>query len=120
MSEHNLQTMRSVIEHREKIAEIFGLLANSNRLSILSLLLDKEMKVGDIADAIGLSQSAVSQHLAKLRAQGIVTCRRDAQRIYYALSSKSVRRFLSVFFIIDNNQSAGALQPRNSVAFLPV
>jgi DNA-binding transcriptional ArsR family regulator len=52
--------------------------------------------VGDLVAAIGLSQSALSQHLAKLRADRLVTTRRDAQTIYYRLASADAARVLEV------------------------
>ena len=63
-------------------------LANESRLAILCELVDGERAVGDLVEAVGLSQSALSQHLAKLRAAGIVATRREAQTIYYRLVSE--------------------------------
>ena len=71
----------------EEAAELFTLASNSTRLKIL-FLLDalKELCVCDLAEMLDVSVSAVSQHLAKLRAYGLVTTRRDAQTIYYRLT----------------------------------
>jgi DNA-binding transcriptional ArsR family regulator len=71
----------------EEAAELFNLASNSTRLKIL-FLLDrlKELCVCDLAEMLGVSVSAVSQHLAKLRAYGLTSTRRDAQTIYYRLS----------------------------------
>lgn len=63
-------------------------LANESRLAILCGLVDGERSVGALVEAVGLTQSALSQHLAKLRAAGIVTTRREAQTIYYRLISE--------------------------------
>ncbi|MNT69418.1 putative HTH-type transcriptional regulator YgaV [compost metagenome] len=52
------------------------------------------MAVGALANKVGLSQSALSQHLSKLRAQNLVSTRRDAQTIYYSSSSDAVMRIL--------------------------
>jgi len=62
-------------------------LANERRLAILCVLAEGERSVGALVQAVGLTQSALSQHLAKLRAAGIVATRRDAQTIYYRLAS---------------------------------
>ena len=71
----------------DEAAELFNLASNSTRLKILFLLDQlKELCVCDLAEMIGVSMSAVSQHLAKLRAYGLATTRRDAQTIYYRLS----------------------------------
>ncbi len=68
-------------------ARLLGTLANERRPAILCELVDGERSVGRLVEAVGLTQSALSQHLAKLRAAGIVTTRRDAQTIYYRLAS---------------------------------
>jgi DNA-binding transcriptional ArsR family regulator len=72
----------------EEAAELFNLASNSTRLKILFLLDElKELCVCDLAEMLGVTVSAVSQHLAKLRAYGLATTRRDAQTIYYRLVS---------------------------------
>lgn len=75
-------------------ATLLTLLGNEKRLAILWLLMDKEMSVGAIADEVELSQSALSQHLAKLRGFGLVHTRRDRQMIYYSCDSEPVRKLL--------------------------
>jgi ArsR family transcriptional regulator len=70
-------------------ARLLAALANESRLAILCKLLDGEHSVGTLAEAVGLTQSALSQHLAKLRGAGIVATRRDAQTIYYRLASQA-------------------------------
>jgi DNA-binding transcriptional ArsR family regulator len=71
----------------DETAELFNLASNSTRLKIL-FLLDRlrELCVCDLAEMLGVSVSAVSQHLAKLRAYGLATTRREAQTIYYRLA----------------------------------
>jgi DNA-binding transcriptional ArsR family regulator len=71
----------------EEAAELFNLARNSTRLKVLFLLDQlKELCVCDLAEMLDVSVSAVSQHLAKLRAYGLVATRRDAQTIFYRLS----------------------------------
>ena len=78
-------------------AQLLKLLANENRLLILCrLVAEREMPVGDIAEAVGLSQSALSQHLAKMRDDGLVATRREAQTIFYRLADKNVARVLTL------------------------
>lgn len=68
-------------------AELMKLGGNSTRLKLLYLLeILSEVSVSDLSDLLGVSVSAVSQHLAKLRMRGLVGSRRDAQTIYYRLS----------------------------------
>lgn len=67
------------------------LLANEQRLLILCQLVgDGETSVNALADAVGLSQSALSQHLARLREDGLVTFRRESQTLYYRVSDPRV------------------------------
>ena len=65
-------------------------LANQRRLAVLSLLGKGEHGVGELQRLIGLEQSAVSQHLARLRAAGLVRRRRDGQTIFYRLDRQRV------------------------------
>jgi ArsR family transcriptional regulator, virulence genes transcriptional regulator len=83
--------VRDAVQLARKAAEASRLLtalANESRLAILCELVDGERSVGALVEAVGLTQSALSQHLAKLRAAGIVTTRREAQTIYYRLISE--------------------------------
>lgn len=61
-------------------------LGNEHRLMIMCTLLEGERSVGDLVDRIGLSQSALSQHLARLRRDGLVQTRRASQTIYYRMA----------------------------------
>jgi ArsR family transcriptional regulator len=71
----------------DKVADFVRLLANNKRLLILcELMACREMSVGSLADVVGLSRSAMSQHLAMLRAEGLVEARRESQAIFYRLS----------------------------------
>ena len=75
-------------------ARLLKTLANDQRLRVLCFLGEGEMTVGQINERVDLSQSALSQHLAKLRAEGIVATRRDAQTIYYSLADDAVRQII--------------------------
>lgn len=84
----------------EEAAQLLAALGQPKRLMVLCMLVDREMSVGALAEAVGLSQSALSQHLAKLRDLGIVATRRDAQTIYYRLASHDARRVIEVLYDI--------------------
>ena len=71
-------------------------LANERRLFILCQLLDKELSVGELNEVLGLSQSALSQHLAVLRRDELVETRKEAQTVYYSLSSNEVREMIGL------------------------
>jgi ArsR family transcriptional regulator len=77
-------------------ARLLKALANEHRLMILCKLAEGELSAGELVAASGLSQSALSQHLAKLRADRLVTTRRDAQTIYYRLTGAEAARVLQV------------------------
>ncbi len=77
-------------------AELLTVLGNEKRLVIMTYLVDQELSVGTIAKLVSLSQSALSQHLAKLRAMDLVQTRRDRQTIYYSCRCDAVREILSV------------------------
>ncbi|WP_151985192.1 metalloregulator ArsR/SmtB family transcription factor [Rhizobium sp. EC-SD404] len=78
----------------DEAADLLSAMSNAKRLLILCNLVEGEMPVGQLAETVGLSQSALSQHLAKLRARKLVSTRRDAQTIYYSIASESVYQVL--------------------------
>jgi len=79
-----------------KAVGLLKALANENRLLILCHLQERELSVGEINDSLGLSQSALSQHLAILRRDGLVTTRKAAQTVFYSLKSEEVRAVIAV------------------------
>ncbi|GJE36611.1 ArsR/SmtB family transcription factor [Methylobacterium persicinum] len=78
-------------------ARLLRLLANEKRLLILCLLVARgEMDVTSLAEAVDLSQSALSQHLAKLREDGLVAFRRESQTLHYRLEDPRAARLLAM------------------------
>lgn len=78
------------------VADMLKAIANPRRLMLLCKLVDHgEVTVGDLARDVGLSQSACSQHLAKMRDEGIVAYRRESQTLWYAISDGRVETLLS-------------------------
>ncbi len=73
-------------------------LANSRRLIILCELLKGERSVGELEAVVGLSQSALSQHLAKLRRGKLVRTRRESQTIYYSLAHRGVEKIMGALY----------------------
>lgn len=73
---------------------LLKLLASEQRLILLCRLIEGECSVGDLAQYVGLAPSAASQHLAKLRAEGVVSTRRDGQTIYYRMSNPATVRMI--------------------------
>lgn len=80
--------------HSADASAILAAMANERRLRILCLLVESEHSVGALAEKVELSQSALSQHLAKLRALNIVATRRKGQTIYYSFACPDARSIL--------------------------
>lgn len=91
-----VDTMKTKALSEQSIAAagLLTAMANPKRLMILCSLVEGEVPVGVLATQVGLSQSALSQHLSKLRAQKLVKTRRDAQTIYYSSTSEAVIKIL--------------------------
>lgn len=69
-------------------SQLLKAMSNERRLMILCYLSEGEMSVGALEKVVGVSQSALSQHLARLRRDGFVQTRREAQTIYYSLKGR--------------------------------
>jgi DNA-binding transcriptional ArsR family regulator len=79
-------------------SELLKSLSNSHRLMILCQLLEGQRSVGELAAFLDLRSSTVSQHLALLRRDGLVTARREAQTMFYDIASSPARRILETLF----------------------
>ena len=90
-----LSTAERLRAHVGDAAGLLKTLGNENRLMILCLLVDGERSVGDLNAQLDLSQSALSQHLAVLRTNGLVQTRRDAQMILYSLADGPSRQIIA-------------------------
>ena len=78
------------------LAETFAALADSNRAKIIYSLIEQELCVCDIACVIGISESAVSQHLRILRSLRLVKQRKEGRMMYYSLNDDHIRILLDV------------------------
>jgi DNA-binding transcriptional ArsR family regulator len=84
-------------EKAAEAARMLRLLANERRLLMLCHMAGEgEMTVGALAEAVGLSQPALSQHLALLREDGLVATRKEAQAVFYRLADPKAARLLEV------------------------
>ena len=79
-------------------ANLLKQLSNPNRLMVLCELAQGERSVGELEAVVGLSQSALSQHLAKLRAAKLVGTRRESQTIYYSLADAGVTKVIGALY----------------------
>jgi DNA-binding transcriptional ArsR family regulator len=91
----------SVVEAKaESAVSLLKAISNDKRLLILCALHRGERNVGELEHIVELSQSALSQHLARLRHDNLVVTRRDAQTVYYSLVNEDVKRVLWALYDI--------------------
>lgn len=88
--------LEALSAHAADAAELMRALGNEYRLMILCTLAGGEFSVGELNENIPLSQSALSQQLARLRRDGLVTTRREAQTIYYSLCEGPAERIIGL------------------------
>lgn len=72
------------------VAELFRAFSDTSRVRILSALMGKEMNVGALAEAVGISESAVSHHLRSLRQMRLVQMRRDGKEVFYRVEDEHI------------------------------
>jgi ArsR family transcriptional regulator len=89
--QHPLSTLRENATH---VASFLKLVANSNRLLVLCRLSQGEACVSDLEEELNLSQPALSQHLARLRQEGVLETRREGQQIFYSIRDPRITRML--------------------------
>jgi DNA-binding transcriptional ArsR family regulator len=78
-------------------AQLLRTVGNEQRLLVLCLLIEhRELTVGELLARVDLSQSALSQHLAKMREEGLVGYRREAQTLHYSIADPAVKRLIAV------------------------
>jgi DNA-binding transcriptional ArsR family regulator len=95
--------------HAESASRLLKAMANPNRLQILCVLGEGELSVGALNQRIPLSQSALSQHLAVLREDGLVATRRESQTIYYRVQPGPA---LDVIRVVHGHFCGTARRPR--------
>ena len=86
--------------HADEAVTVLKGLASRNRLLLLCQLVDADRSVGELVQALGLTQSVVSQHLALLRREGIVAGQREAQSIRYRIADPRVRKLMATMFAL--------------------
>jgi DNA-binding transcriptional ArsR family regulator len=86
-----------LMEGAQKASDLLKAISNKHRLLVLCLLIEKEeMTVGEIQQRISLSQSSLSQHLAKMREEGLVTYRRESQTLYYRIENPDIVKVIAL------------------------
>jgi len=82
----------------DEASNLLKALSNRHRLLIVCQLIEKERSVGELATLLDIRDSTVSQHLALLRKDGVVTARRDGQTIWYSIGSEAARELVSTLY----------------------
>ncbi|UOR15814.1 ArsR/SmtB family transcription factor [Qipengyuania aquimaris] len=90
--------MELLQENAARATALLKSMANESRLLILCQLSQSEMSVGELAEVVPLSQSALSQHLSLLRREGLVKTRRSSQFVYYSLDSEDVQAVIGTLY----------------------
>lgn len=94
LSKRDLNRMKA---NAEQAAAVLRSLGNSRRLLILCTLIGSgELSAGELAQAVDLSASATSQHLARMREDGLLSSRREAQSILYSIADPNLERLITV------------------------
>ena len=106
----NAQSMEQMAEHAPEAASLMNALGNESRLMILCTLAQGERSVGELNNVVPLSQSALSQQLARLRQQRLVDTRRESQTIHYRLADGPARKIIELLHDIYCGVPKGALE----------
>jgi len=94
-----LMDLASFEAKARRVADTLKAIGNARRLMLLCKLVEHgELTVGDLAGGVGLSQSACSQHLARMRDEGLVTYRRERQTLWYAIADDRVETLLATLY----------------------
>lgn len=100
------RSIDALTDDAQQAADLLRVLANPHRLQVLCALRGGEASVGQMADHIGLTQSALSQHLAKLRADRIVGTRREGQTIHYRITDPDVLTIVEALATVMQRRGA--------------
>ena len=90
--------LQKLEENARRASTLLKAMSNQHRLMILCQISNDEKSVGELEKIIGLSQSALSQHLARLRRDNLVQTRRDAQTIYYSLKGEEAATIIGTLY----------------------
>lgn len=90
--------LQKLEENARRASTLLKAMSNQHRLMILCQISNEEKSVGELEEIIGLSQSALSQHLARLRRDNLVQTRRDAQTIYYSLKGTEASKVIETLY----------------------
>ncbi|WP_354245716.1 metalloregulator ArsR/SmtB family transcription factor [Arthrobacter sp. UYEF20] len=100
----------------ELAVEIFAMLADATRVRLILALREGEMSVNDLAEAVGKPQSAVSQHLAKMRLARMVSTRQEGTRVFYRLENEHARQLVTDAIFQAEHSLGGTPRHHHSTA----
>ena len=90
--------IKKMEEAADRASRMMKTLGHSGRLMLLCNLAEGERSVGDLARDLGMSQSSISQHLMRMRSEGLVETRRESQTVYYRLSGGDVQKVIDALY----------------------
>ena len=96
MNENVQIDAREMASAAQKASELMKTLGHKDRLMVLCHLTSGEKSVGELAKLLDIPQSPLSQHLARMRKESLVTTRREAQTIYYSIASEAAARIVGL------------------------
>lgn len=94
----NDSELKELRHNVHEASEFLKAMGNANRLTILCLLAQGELNVGQLEEALAIRQPTLSQQLAVLREQQLVETRRDGKVIYYSLASEDIRDVIAILY----------------------
>lgn len=92
--------LERLMKSARRASDFLKAISHENRLMLLCILAEKERSVGELEQILSLRQPIVSQQLARLRYDNLVTTRRDGKTVYYSIADEDVRRLTSVIYDI--------------------
>ncbi len=90
--------LKQMSDAADKASALMRTLGHKGRLMVLCHLASGEKSVGELSDSLGIPQSPLSQHLARMRKEGLVKTRREAQTIFYSLQADDASKFIEFLY----------------------
>lgn len=88
----------TMLGQARQATELLKALSHEGRLVLLCMLCERERSVGELEDLVGQRQATVSQQLARLRLDGLVTTRREGKTVFYSIADHNVRRLIGTLY----------------------
>jgi DNA-binding transcriptional ArsR family regulator len=115
----NAREFETILRNARQASDFLKALAHETRLLLLCLLAGRERSVTELENILSLRQPTVSQQLARLRLDGLVTTRRDGKVIYYSIDDSDLKRVISLIFEIFCSHDGEASEKAADAARAP-